>query len=631
MSMVKSLLLFTILASLGNAGEGDQVSAYINDIKSGPAIYYTPEAAAFYATEGNYSGSTLSVNKDAAIRTFLATIKLGGMQLGQTREAISVLIDIFPKAVHFIEIRQARFSGKGTFDDCVSTYAMSSKNQFMLSSPILDYNSLSLCEGFIESHNQTEIIEKRVGKSGAIVEALFNLKMTFTFYAGECALSRITGMSLGHDPSAWRQWWLTTTNPSGNTEVTYSPYPPASGATMLVTAAEAYADIVVGGKYRVFLNTGDELVGTVESRSDTSMVLETTEGKPFSFRFSLVTSYQVIEKPKPQIAPQGSAPASSGAEIISYDELKQRAAFGPDIEVKIANGSLFRGKLLSIDDDGLKMNVEGSTIPIAKDVIKQIIAIPVGYKQGVDSLTKERPKPQGPFDTLWTKNPQTDSYGKRLADILNVGTIIDEGDNYVTLKMIQGGAPKKFSRNEITRFIRQSADKTDDAISRYAKALACPGDMFRVDMPPERIGKPFFKVCVDRYEYPNKVGNVPRTAISFSDAKKFCEQQGKRLCTAEEWQWACSGPDGLTYPYGKNFEQDRCNNDTRLIETSGNRINCTSPFGGFDMAGNVFEWVNAPGGKPALMGGPFSKCQTISPGESGDAKPQSGLRCCKSN
>ena len=54
-------------------------------------------------------------------------------------------------------------------------------------------------------------------------------------------------------------------------------------------------------------------------------------------------------------------------------------------------------------------------------------------------------------------------------------------------------------------------------------------------------------------------------------------------------------------------------------------------MGGYDMVGNIIEWVSASNGKMALMGGPYSKCQTISEAQNGDAKPQSGLRCCKSN
>jgi formylglycine-generating enzyme required for sulfatase activity len=199
------------------------------------------------------------------------------------------------------------------------------------------------------------------------------------------------------------------------------------------------------------------------------------------------------------------------------------------------------------------------------------------------------------------------------------------------MKYAEGGDPHKFSRDEIARIVKHSAENSDDALVRYAKPLSCPQGMFLVDMPPNRGNKPFFKVCVDRYEYPDRAGTVPRTNIAFDEARRFCSQQGKRLCNAVEWMWACSGIEGLAYPYGNNFDQSKCNADTRLVESSGNKANCVSPWGGYDMAGNIFEWVITDKNKLALMGGPLSKCQTVSPAQNGDAKPQSGLRCCKSN
>jgi formylglycine-generating enzyme required for sulfatase activity len=125
---------------------------------------------------------------------------------------------------------------------------------------------------------------------------------------------------------------------------------------------------------------------------------------------------------------------------------------------------------------------------------------------------------------------------------------------------------------------------------------------------------------------------VPQGDISFTDAQQLCAKQGKRLCTAEEWQWTCSSLDAYTYPYGKTFDENRCNSDaSRNLEASGARINCFSRFGAFDMVGNIFEWVTTSNNQPALMGGPYSKCQTVSPGMGGEAKSISGLRCCKSN
>jgi ribosome maturation factor RimP len=626
-SLLTVALFFTVFPlSAPFAGEVDK---YIEDLKAGPIVYYTPEAAAYYASFGSNATSGVSVNKVAAIHTFLAITKLGAMQLSEVREAVPVLIDIFPKAVHVAEIRQAQFDGKGSFDDCVSTYIMSAKNQFMMSSQLLDYNSLSQCDQFIESSNETEMITSSKGKKGVISQAVFNLRITFTFYGGECALSRLTGMSLGHDPASWRQWWQSSSPVASVTTASPYTYVVSSPGGTMVTK-NTWSDIVTGGKYRVILTTGDDLTGTVESRDDTSMVLETAGGKPYAFKFTLMQSYQVIELPAPKPAAP-PAPGTMIAEVITFDQLKERSSGNPELEVTITRGSVFKGRLKSINDEGITIDIEGSPVPIVKDVIKQIIFIPFDMARTSEKQERKPEAPKGPFDTLFIKNPQTDNYGRPKPDVVYAGTIIDEGNDYVTMKPLDGSAPQKYDRNRISRLIRHSASYAEDAIRIYAKPLSCPSDMFMVDMPPGRGGKPFFKVCMDKYEYPNKSGTVPRTKLSYGEAKKLCEQQGKRLCTTQEWMWACGGEDALPFPYGKNLEQDRCNTDIRLIETSGNRINCVSPFGGSDMSGNLFEWVTAKGGGMALMGGPVSKCQTIAEAASGDAKPQSGVRCCKGN
>ncbi len=155
--------------------------------------------------------------------------------------------------------------------------------------------------------------------------------------------------------------------------------------------------------------------------------------------------------------------------------------------------------------------------------------------------------------------------------------------------------------------------------------------MVLVDLPPGMPSRPFFKVCIDRYEYPNTQGTVPQVNISYADAKALCAKAGKRLCTAQEWQWACSGLEGYSYPYGFNMDKDNCNTDTRTPEPSGSRNRCISKFGAVDMTGNVWEWVKNRNGTGAVMGGPVSNCRTVSPAEGGEARPTTGLRCCKSN
>ena len=134
------------------------------------------------------------------------------------------------------------------------------------------------------------------------------------------------------------------------------------------------------------------------------------------------------------------------------------------------------------------------------------------------------------------------------------------------------------------------------------------------------------------YEYPNKNDSRPQSGVSYADAAQICKSQGKRLCTAEEWQFSCSGVDRLAYPYGNEFIKANCNTESSTaIENSGYRYKCVSKFGTFDMTGNVFEWVTDANNQPALMGGPLSKCQSQSPGGAGEARPLNGVRCCKGN
>jgi len=165
--------------------------------------------------------------------------------------------------------------------------------------------------------------------------------------------------------------------------------------------------------------------------------------------------------------------------------------------------------------------------------------------------------------------------------------------------------------------------------------------------------------CIDRYEYPNVKGALPKVLVSWNAARDTCREQGKRLCGDSEWTLACEGPDRLPYPHGYARGNETCNIDkeqrqvdekalgdprrrdaeaARLWqgEPSGSRPACLSAFGVADMSGNVDEWVVNESGKPFASGskggywGPVrDRCRPMTRVHNEEFSfYQTGFRCC---
>jgi len=161
------------------------------------------------------------------------------------------------------------------------------------------------------------------------------------------------------------------------------------------------------------------------------------------------------------------------------------------------------------------------------------------------------------------------------------------------------------------------------------------------------------RFCIDRLEYTPPGEKLPQNQASFDIASKTCEGLGKRVCTDNEWTFACEGEDMLPYPYGYE-RRPVCNQDVThlfeknphmqvlldLREPADSHPECKSPFWVLNMTGNLDEPTAREGfekNQPfrnALKGGWWmpsrNRCRPATTAHDDYFKDiQIGVRCCE--
>lgn len=131
---------------------------------------------------------------------------------------------------------------------------------------------------------------------------------------------------------------------------------------------------------------------------------------------------------------------------------------------------------------------------------------------------------------------------------------------------------------------------------------------------------------IDRLEWPNSKGERPVVNLSMAVANEHCATVGKRLCTSDEWERACKGPESHVYTYGDLYAEPKCggepstdaNKDGLADRAAGSLEECQSGWGAYDMSGGVREWTSSADSSQA-------KFRVVKGGKAGD--PESGSRC----
>jgi serine/threonine protein kinase len=229
-------------------------------------------------------------------------------------------------------------------------------------------------------------------------------------------------------------------------------------------------------------------------------------------------------------------------------------------------------------------------IPLVILVVVLAIGIPLGIRflnlgiKGLgpfSGLATKTPAPPTltPIPTINVLNPLIGSIWARPSDGMPM-VYVPEGDFTM-------GSNKSLNEQPIHTVYLDAfwIDQTEVTNAMYALCVSVG-----VCQPPSDNSSSTRSTYYGNSQY----ADYPVVYVNWNDADTYCQWAGARLPTEAEWEKAARGTDGRTYPWGEEFDCQKANhyrcvrNDTSQV---GSYESGKSPYGAYDMAGNVWEWV----------------------------------------
>ncbi len=377
------------------------------------------------------------------------------------------------------------------------------------------------------------------------------------------------------------------------------------------------------------------IVGDRNSTSTGRIVLDRQRDAQFAFYAEDIAGNQstlsFIDLLKPEVVP--NIPANTNQvydrmlsiTLSSYDERArvyyERNGRNPDLSSKTFENPI----TLMASDTITAFAIDAAGYRGDPDTFTYLIDLPPSPRFTVSPDTADVDLPVT-FSASGTTDRETESKRLLFRWDFDGDSVIDVEETGRPVAVHRYPDPGKYT---VTLSVVDAMERVTTLSKELVVRAGCPEGMELVALPE---GTSF---CMDKYEWPNKKGKVPGGGYSWVQAKMHCLDEGKRLCTAEEWSYACRGGNGRAYPYGSAYQEGRCPDAGENVYRSGEFKDCGEGFGIRDMVGNLWEWIeDKDGTMPLMMGGSLgfgeqAHCGAVSVGSMTGEGKDIGFRCCK--